>query len=624
MLRSPKTWVAACWVVSFGAMLAWLWQLSMLFDSDSYYHLAIAREYARRGVFSDLEWARFSVMRHGFGDKELLFHLLLVPFAAGSNPVFGAKLAMACLSATIAATLAQIAVRAMGVLGLAIPALLLGGSIAFDLRLIRLRPELLALLLLLWTIHALSVRRYRSAAALALCFALAYTALHALLGACLLCFLCALWLDRKPSFGILLWPLLGALIGLALHPHFPHNLRIFYLQNVQYWRFADQADVGNEIQALGWLRWLRFDWPLLLGIGVLAFALERTPVVQPPDSTPRASAWFFSSVALAFCAAFVHSGRFALYALPFSLLALCWLVRLHGLSLDQRLRRLGPSAPRTWLAIALVICIAAPLTAAELSQVADRGGCLWPAQRRQLEALGRAMPDAARVAAPWSVSEDYIYFAPQGRYLNLLDPVFMRFAHPHAYLTQRRLFAGELFDIAPALYGELDSDYIAFNAPSQPKLHEQLQHDPRFVPLIAGGHALYHVELGRDHGFVLDYHVGASRESALSSSAVYPRDHDPRARRVEAFVDTTRLPGSERCRWFATPASRTTSYEFDASGAAQVWLDAKPVHRVAGHARLLIGSGERLEIAASERTQQLSIEVCSGTARAVFYLRRLD
>jgi hypothetical protein len=80
-------------------------------------------------------------------------------------------------------------------------------------------------------------------------------------------------------------------------------------------------------------------------------------------------------------------------------------------------------------------------------RVVDQGGSLWPAQRRQLEAFGRALPAGAKVAAPWVSAEDYMFFAPQGRYLNVLDPIFMRTVDERAYLSQRRLFDRELADM---------------------------------------------------------------------------------------------------------------------------------------------------------------------------------
>ena len=272
--------LALTWGLTFAAVLTLLWPLAMLYDNDSYYHLAIARAYLERGLFSDLPWARFSAMHAGFGDKDLLFHVLLLPAAAARDPVSGAKITLAALDATILSSFAQLAVRAAGPRALVLPPLALIGSFWFDMRLIRLRPELLALLLLLWTVHALSERRALLAAACACAFALAYTAFHALLGICGLCFVLRFALDRKPSWSLLFGPLLGVLAGLWLHPHFPQNLRIFYLQNFEFWRYQHTDDIGNEILALGWLRWLRYDWPLLLGCAILAATLRRAGAVD--------------------------------------------------------------------------------------------------------------------------------------------------------------------------------------------------------------------------------------------------------------------------------------------------------------------------------------------------------
>ena len=69
----------------------------LLYDNDSYFHLAVARTYAEAGPVDRLEAVRFSVMEDGFGDKELLFHLLLVPFTVWLDPVFGGQLFLAAL-----------------------------------------------------------------------------------------------------------------------------------------------------------------------------------------------------------------------------------------------------------------------------------------------------------------------------------------------------------------------------------------------------------------------------------------------------------------------------------------------------------------------------------------------
>jgi hypothetical protein len=616
--------LVATWIVTFASVFAFLWPLAMLYDTDSYYHLAIARAYLHHGLLHDLPWARFSVMHHGFGDKELLFHVLLLPAAAASDPVFGAKLTLAALDATILTSMAQLSRRAVGSIGTALPALALFGSASFDLRLLRLRPELLALLLLLWTLHALSTRRAWMAGVCAFAFALAYTAIHALLGICGLCFAVRLWLDRKPSYRELLLPIAGAVCGLWLHPHFPHNLRIFYLQNLEFWRYQHTADVGNEILPLGLARWLSLDWPLLAGSLLLLCTL------RPGKSLARATrdeAAVYCAGALPFVLLFVHSARFAIYAVPLGLLAGAWSVRLLGFRLDARMSLRGHEGPRCWLALLLLLLVGSPLTAAALGHEVAMSGCVWPALRDGLKALGRALPDGAKVAAPWDSSEDYVYFAPQARYLNLLDPLFMRSAHPKEYEVQRELFLGRRPDAPLSVLAHLDSDFLAFPGRRHAALAEQLAGDPRAELLVAQGQLLYRMRPERARAFVRDFRVAATHaQLAQPTAARYPRHPTALGREIEAVIDIGRLGGTQlaaaRCIWLAPEASvEHADVEVASTAPARLWVDGELQKTIPRSERLLPGSGS---IVAQIPLAQLTIELCPQRAAAaqLYLLRR--
>lgn len=618
--------LAATWLLVFAAVLSLLWPLALLFDGDSYYHLAIARAYLQRGLFSDLPWARFSVMHVGFGDKDFLFHMLLLPGAAARDPVFGAKLTLAALDATILTSFAHLAMRAAGERALVLPALALVGSFWFDIRLIRLRPELLALLLLLWTLHALSERRALLAGACACAFALGYTAFHALLGLACLCFALRLALDRKPSWRLLLWPALGVLTGLLLHPHFPQNLRIFWLQNFEFWRYQDTQDIGDEIRALGWFRWLRYDWPMLVGCATLFAGLRRS---QPLDPATRDAGLVYCVGALPFVLLFMHSGRFALYAVPLGLLAALWVVRLLGFELGARLWLHRWAGPRVWLVLSLLGCLTLPLTAAALQAQIERDGCAWPALRRDLEALGRVLPGGAKVAAPWDSAEDYMYFAPQGRYLNVLDPLFMRSAHPQAYNTLRALFAAEVLDVPLTLQAELDSDFLAFSVRKYPALREQLAADPRVELIQPQGQVAYRVWPERARSFVRDLRVAGSRaELTQPTAARYPRHAEPAGRRVEGIIDGARLgrvtSQAVPCVWFAPEPSSAhnddAEYELGSTAPARLWLGEQLLTNIEPRPRLLLGSGTRVRLSG---LAGLALEVCPAADIAPrFYLLR--
>src|SRR2546428_12987339 len=83
-----RTWPAVALVFLGSALALYLLcaRFPVLPDSDSYYHLAAARANPEHGPSYRPDWARFSIIHDGFGDKELLFHALLSPFARLADP----------------------------------------------------------------------------------------------------------------------------------------------------------------------------------------------------------------------------------------------------------------------------------------------------------------------------------------------------------------------------------------------------------------------------------------------------------------------------------------------------------------------------------------------------------
>jgi hypothetical protein len=182
-IGSQPAWRLALGVLlgTFPLLLLVFSRFPLLYDTDAFYHLAIARAMAEHGFLHDLPWLRISALGPGFGDKELLFHVLLVPFAGWLEPLAAGHVALALFDAAVLATVAWIACRAVGLWGLLAPAWLAFGSLETSWRLVRLRPELLSLVLLLAALVAAGTRRYRLLGAIAAAYALAYTGFHALL-----------------------------------------------------------------------------------------------------------------------------------------------------------------------------------------------------------------------------------------------------------------------------------------------------------------------------------------------------------------------------------------------------------------------------------------------------------
>ncbi|HYC93956.1 MAG TPA: hypothetical protein VEO54_32450 [Thermoanaerobaculia bacterium] len=537
-------------------------------DADSYYHLAVAREFAANGYPDALPWARFSVLGRTFGDKELGFHWLLVPFT-WADAATGGRLALALLNAAVAASITGFAARTAGWWSVLVPLWLYAAAPMMTFRLIRLRPELLALLLLLALIAAASRKRYVWIGAIAALFALSYTAFHVVLG------LAALWFLIDRDWKLPAAAFAGTAIGLLAHPGFPGNLRVWWIQNVLFFLEKSRLDVGTEITAattdfffLGNLGW----WA---GIALLWWGGRRAGFSPPRDGLKPVLHLVIAAAVFAILALLMQ--RFAVYFVP-----LLTLVAL------ERLRR-----PRLVLALLATALLSLPATARIYREL-----LIDNRSEPDYTRFARALPPGAKVAAHWGPAEFYTFFAPHGRYLNVLDPVFMAVPFPRVYTAQRRLFEGSEPDVPGVTKDLLDSDYLAF--PADSPLFERVQHDPRIVPLYSGA-----TFLGR-----------------IVPSNAFVRDWN--GKQHGAYVDARgKAPCTRLVREESVAADATRIYELAPYGPAEITI-GDALHLRAGPSRAILGRGTAFRVQLSRGTHRFTVTTCrddSGTNGFYLLLR---
>lgn len=618
-------------VVVFGVLFH---RLPVLYDTDSYYHLAIGRLYGQQGVIDALPWARLSLMYEGFGDKELLFHLLLAPLASSLPGSEGGRWALTLLNALIAAGLGALGQSVAGRWGLLAPLLVYGGSLQFLFRAIRLRPELLALVLFLAAAWAAGRQRYRLLGVIALLFTLSYTAFHALLGLAGLWFLQQGWMRRRWAWPLLLYPLLGVLIGLIVHPHFPHNLVVWKVQSFDFFAQKAALDVGREIRPQKSDELLLHNLGFWLALLALARSQRSASADRRRDEDPAAQpmADVLLVTAAIFGLLYLLMLRFVTYALPFALLALLAHLRCRHGTIGRRVALPGRGHLPLALAIVLALLAGVPRAAALVRDLAAARG---PIDREvEWADFGRAVPAGAKVAAEWGSAHLYLFWAPQAAYLNVLDPVFMAVRYPAAYRSERAIFEGREADVPRALVEELDSDFIAFSRFHQPALlGARLQADPRLRRGHGGYTLLYEVLPDANQAFVLDWRVAPSApemppagDAWRTTWAAYPRAEAPRVRAVEGFVDGARL-GPPACRGFArhmeVAATTEIRYELAVRGAATLWLDGRRLLFVPAGGDAVLGQGALVPLRLTPGPHTLAVGVCPATASAPapgFYL----
>lgn len=647
--RAATAGIGAVFVVTLIATL-WLHRDSTLYDTDSAYHLAAARAYAQ-GAVADHEFPplRFSLLgEDGFGDKEWLFHRLLSLFTGGGgNPrdtLGRGRWALALLEALIAAVIAGLSLRFLGLWGLLVPLWLFVGSLELAWRTVRLRPELLALALLLAAVWALGTRRHRLLGLLALAFTLAYTAFQALLGLVALVFVLRGWRERRADWGALLYPALGVALGLVLHPQFPANLEVWAVQNLQFFHLRGALDVGTEIRPnltevallanLGW-------W---LGLLILARSTEEG---APPTEEDRDLAEALTVAAVAFGGLYLLMSRFSTYFVPFGTLALLAQIRRRGRRIGFSTRLPGRGRLPLTVAAALVLLVSAPFAARELERYRTRTSA-DPEDLRltSRDELAAAIPEGAHVAADWGSTALYLLWAPRARYLNALDPVFMAVPHPERHEVLEAILDGREPDVPLATRVVLDSDHLAFAPNKQPTLLlARLAADPRIEPKFRDSHHLYRF-VAANSGFVLDWKVvppgtelPVSRETDLGGWPDWPRAPAPALRALEGWVDADRvLPGTTDCLALvrdteptqAGPEATGGDWELAPHGPTAMWWDDRLLAAVRGNLHSVLGRGVVLAPDAAPGRHRITVFTCradtpgghGARGRAGFFLLR--
>jgi hypothetical protein len=638
-----RPWAAglAVFVVAMPLLLLFYSRHPLLYDTDSAYHLAVARDNAEQGLLPAGPALRMSALTvQGFADVSLGFHLLVAPFAGGSDALAGGRVALALLDGLLLATLAALGCRAVGWWGLLVPLWTCAGSLEVAWRLVRLRPELLSLILLLLALAAAGARRYRLLGALAAVYTLSYVPWHAFLGLFGLLFVFRGWARRRWDWPLLLYPTLGVLAGLVLHPARPANLVIWKILAFDFFALKGGLDVGSEN---------RPDVPEVIVLANLGFWLvaatvwlARSPLPrerEPGNRVPGDDRALAADTADAFGIATVCFGglyalmsRYALYAYPFAALWLLYGLRARGETVGARVRLPFRGSVPTSVALTLAALLAVPGTAQELARFARRTD---PGPRGErladYRAFGRALPPGARVAAPWSDAATYLLWAPQGRYLNALDPVHMAVARPRAYAAQRSLFAGEEPDVPLVAVTVLDSDHLAWSLPAgNARLLARMAADPRAVPLHAGFQALFALRPAPPGTFWVDWRAAPGDEPpaapALAGAPPYPRLENAAGRAIEGFVDAGRV-ADRRCVAFGRPlpaGADAAIWELAPAGPTRVWLDGEPLLALGGSPGAVLGEGTRLRLPASRPGAMLTVHTCPGpNGRTGFYwLRR--
>jgi hypothetical protein len=396
--------------------------VSIPYDADTAYHVAVGRLIREHGILREFPWTPFSWLADHYADKELLFHLLFVPLA--EIDWITAARTVGTLTGAGALLALYLVLRAEGVRFAGVwAALPLLASDVFLFRFALVRPHLLSLALAPIVLWAAARGRLAFLAVASFAYPWAYVAWQLPVVLAGLAELSRL-LSREPLRWRTLAVAAGAVaFGVALHPNGLNLVRFNWIVLVEVlfrhaWGGGEVLDLGDEFLPFTpaqWVRWLLASLALAVAAAALAWRARRT------GSVPLA----FALGALAFGALTLRTARFAEYFVPFSVAAF---------AVASRTVRWKPLLP----AVAAACLAYAGKPALETLEG------LGAKEERTPTALAawlqaRIPPGAQVFTCGWGHTGTLMLALPERRFLVALDPTLMYVKDPDLYRRWMRL-----------------------------------------------------------------------------------------------------------------------------------------------------------------------------------------
>jgi hypothetical protein len=389
---------------------------SIPWDTDTAYHAAVGQLIRKHGLLRSFPWTPYSWLADHYADKELLFHLLFVPFT-GLGWVSAAKLVGTLAGAGVLAAFYAVW-RAEGVPLAGLWSLVpLAASDVFLFRFALVRPHLLSIALAPVALWAAIRGKLVVLALTSLIYPWSYVAWQLPLALVALAEAARLLAGEGVRWKPAAVAAAALGVGLALHPNGANVIRLNWvvihevlLRNA--WGRHAGFELGQEFDPFSpgqWLEWLLAATGMAAAAVALAWRQRR--------ENPAAVA--FSLAAVLFGALTVRTARFAEYLVPFSVAALALATR--GL------------ARRVVVLAVLAACLlyTGPRSVEMIRGLGRRPDFVPPPFGAWLR---EQIPPGAQVfTCDWGHTGDLMLALPDRRFIVALDPTLLYVNDPERY-----------------------------------------------------------------------------------------------------------------------------------------------------------------------------------------------
>ena len=397
----------------------WVFQFStpVILDMDGYYHLAVAGFIKKYGFLHAFHWTQMSVMKLFYADKDLLFHVLIVPFTW-----FGGILAAKCAAIFFGAVfLAALSYALWRLAGPGIAAALLAlafTSPIFTVYLLYLRPATLAGALTVLGLYFLINKKHYAVGIVTALYTLSHLSAFTMIFFALLCEALRRLVKKEFHQNNVSYAVAGMLVGLMIHPNFPANLFTIYLNGfLTPWR----AIVGGNISFAQELYTMPAKDVFLDNFTVFAIFGAMLWVSLCKRLEISFATIFLTASAQVYFVLAMMSTRFWYPALPLALMALASYLR--DLRQTDGAGRVYKTLFIAWLAVVVSLV---PRGANHLrDSLQFKTGFTQTYEDAALWMRANIPAGETVYHSLWGDSPYFIYFNPKNDYLNVLDPIYM-------------------------------------------------------------------------------------------------------------------------------------------------------------------------------------------------------
>ncbi len=230
-----------------------------LMEVDSYYHVGVANIILKHGFISEFPWTQFSLMKEFYADKDLLLHLLILPFAfLIKNPITAGKCALIFMMAGSLAAMACLLRKYVNGFVAGILLILLFTSPVFSNYFLYLRPGTLAAFFTIAGIYFMIEKRHWWVFAAGVLFSLSHISSFTLIYFAVMCETVRWFQNREFHARNIAFAFAGVTLGILIHPNFPNNMLTIYLNafltpyyaaKVKFINFAGELAPNNTKKA---------------------------------------------------------------------------------------------------------------------------------------------------------------------------------------------------------------------------------------------------------------------------------------------------------------------------------------------------------------------------------------